>query len=135
MRLVTGVHGRLFLEDAGGVAVGVAVNRTGARIGCGSSDVRKPERERVGNSVMAGGVGEPDGVVRGNRVEIGGCDVAMLGELALVPSRARDPFSRLNQSDLGLYTGDDFSDRSGIRQRDAIQFFDASIGDVGVGID
>src|SRR5271167_399816 len=109
------LHGRHFLEDAGGVAVGVAVNRTGAWIGCGNSDVRKLERERVGNSVMAGGVGEPDGVVRGNGVEIGGRDVAVFGELALVPSRARDPFSGLNKSDFGLYSGDDFSYRTGIR--------------------
>ena len=59
----------------------------------------------------------------------------MFGELALVPAGAGDPFARLDESDLGLYAGDDFSDRSGIRELDAVEFFDASVSDVGVGVD
>src|SRR5580700_3052863 len=84
---------------------------------------------------MARGMDEPDGVIRGDGVEIGGGDVAMFGELALVPAGAGDPFAGLDQSDLGLYTGNDFSHRSGIGELDAVEFLDTSIGDVGVGID
>ena len=60
------------------------------------------EGERVGDSVMAGSVDEPDGIVGGDSVEIGGGDVAVFGELALVPARAGDPFARLDERDLGL---------------------------------
>jgi len=83
---------------------------------------------------MAGGVDEPDRIVGGDSVEIGGGDVAVFGELALVPAGAGDPFSRFNESDLSLYTGDDFSYRNGIRELDAEEFFDASISDVGMGL-
>ena len=93
------------------------------------------ECERVGDSVMAGGVDEPDGIVGGDGVKIGSCDVAVFGELALVPAGAGDPFARLDKSDLGLYAGNDFSNRSGIGELDAVEFFDASFGDVGVGVD
>ena len=71
----------------------------------------------------------------GNSIEIGGGDVAVLGDLAFVPAGTADPFARLDQSDLGLYTGDDFSYRSGIRELDTVEFLDASVSDVGVGVD
>src|SRR4026207_1869441 len=44
------------------------------------------EGGRVGRSVVAGGVDEPDGIVGGDSIEIGGGDVAVLGELAFVPA-------------------------------------------------
>src|ERR1039458_405702 len=84
---------------------------------------------------MAGSVDEPDGIVGGDGVEIGGGDVAVFGELALVPAGAGDPFARFDESDLGLYTGNDFSHRSGIGELDAVEFLDTSFGDVGVGVD
>jgi hypothetical protein len=56
------------------------------------------------------------GLFGGDSVEIDGRDVAVFGELALVPAGAGDPFARLDDSALGLYAGDDFSDRSGIRE-------------------
>src|ERR1035437_5683713 len=77
---------------------------------------------------MAGSVDEPDGIV-------GGDDVAVFGELALVPAGAGDPFSRFDERDLGLYTGNDFRPRSGIGELDAVEFLDTSFGDVGVGVD
>src|SRR5271154_6541434 len=55
--------------------------------------------------------------------------------LSLVPARAGDPFPRLSMSDLSLHAGNDFSNRGGIGKLDAVEFFDASIGDVGVGVD
>lgn len=61
---------------------------------------------------MAGGMDEPDGVIGCHGVEIGRGDVAMFGELALVPAGAGDPFAGFDQSDLGLYTGNDFSQSS-----------------------
>jgi hypothetical protein len=84
---------------------------------------------------MAGGMDEPDGVIGCHGVEIGRGDVAMFGELALVPAGAGDPFAGFDQSDLGLYTGNDFSHRSGIGELDAIEFLDTSFGDVGMCVD
>jgi hypothetical protein len=78
---------------------------------------------------------EPDGVIGCHGVEIGRGDVAMFGELALVPAGAGDPFAGFDQSDLGLYTGNDFSHRSGIGELDAIEFLDTSFGDVGMCVD
>ena len=82
---------------------------------------------------MCGGVEEPDGIVGGNCVKIGSCDIAVFVELSLVPARAGDPFPRLRKSDLNLYAGNDFSNRGGIGKLDAVEFFDTSIDDVGVG--
>ena len=84
---------------------------------------------------MAGGVDEPDGIVGCDGVEIGGGNVTVFGELALVPAGAGNPFARLDESGLGLHAGDDFSYRSRIRELDAIEFFDTSVSDMGVGID
>ena len=47
------LHGRIFFEDAGGVAVGVAIDRAGGGVRCGGGDVGQFEGERVGDSVMA----------------------------------------------------------------------------------
>ena len=115
--------------------MGIAVDGAGGGVRCGGSDVGQFEGERVGDSVVAGGVDEPDRIVGGNGVEIGGGDVAVFGELAFVPAGAADPFARLHESDLGLDPGDDFSYRSRIRELDAVEFFDACLSDVGVGID
>ena len=129
------LHSRFFFQDAGGIAVGVAVDRTGAGVRCARGDVGQLEGARVGDSVMAGGVDEPDGIVGGDGVEIGGGNVTVFGELALVPAGADDPFARLDENGLGLHTGDDFSYRSRIRELDAIEFFDTSVSDMGVGVD
>ena len=41
----------------------------------------------------------------------------------------------LTRRDLGFHARDDFSHRSGVRELDAIEFFDAAFGNVGMGID
>src|ERR1700733_1562218 len=84
---------------------------------------------------MGGCMDEPDGVVGGDCVKIDSCDVAVFVELSLVPARAGDPFPRLGKSDLNLHAGNDFSNRGGIGKLDAVEFLDASFGDVGVGVD
>src|SRR5207253_8674045 len=76
-----GLHGRVFFEDAGGVAVGVPVDGAGGGVGCGPSDVRQFEGKRIGDSIMAGGMHEPDGIVGGHGIEIGGGDIASFSEL------------------------------------------------------
>ena len=130
-----GLHGGVFFEDAGGITMGVAVDGAGAGVRCAGGDVGQLEGERVGDSVMAGGVDEPDGIVGGDGVEIGGGNVTVFGELALVPAGAGDPFARLGEGDLSFYTGDNFSYRTGIRQLDSVKFFDASVSNVRVGVD
>src|SRR5271154_164013 len=55
--------------------------------------------------------------------------------LSLVPARAGDPFPRLSMSDLDLHAGNDFSNRGGIGKLDAVEFLDASTGDVGMSVD
>jgi hypothetical protein len=56
-------------------------------------------------------------------------------QVALVPAGAGDPFAGLDQSVLGLYTGNDLGQRSGIGELDAEEFLDRCLGDVGEGVD
>ena len=53
---------------------------------------------------MTRGLNQPHGIVGRYGVEIGSRDIAMLGELAFIPSGAGDPFAGLEQRNLGLYT-------------------------------
>jgi len=71
---------------------------------------------------MAGGVDEPDRIVGATASRIGGGDVAVFGELASSQPEPVTHSPGLTKSDLGLYAGDDFSDRSGIRELDAVEF-------------
>ena len=57
------------------------------------------------------------------------------GKLALVPAGAGDPFARLGAGDLDLYPRDDFRNGSGVRKPDPVEFFNASVGDVGMCVD
>src|SRR5204862_5503652 len=78
------LHCRL-LEHAVRVAARIAIDRAGRRILRLALDAGEPERGAVRDAVVARRVLEPYGVVGRDRVEIGGGDVAPLGELALVP--------------------------------------------------
>jgi hypothetical protein len=51
---------------------------------------------------MTGGMPEPNGIVGGHGIEIGGGDVASFSELAFIPAKAYDPIAGLDESDLGL---------------------------------
>src|ERR1700747_2004440 len=59
----------------------------------------------------------------------------MLSELALIPAEAVKPFTGLYQGRLGLYPGNDLNNRSSVGELDAVEFFDASFGDVGMRVD
>jgi len=84
---------------------------------------------------VASGVHKPNRIVRSDGIEIGGGDVTVFCEFALVPARTRDPFARFDESDLGFYAGDNFCNRYGIRELDAVEFFDPSVSDVCVCVD
>ena len=58
---------------------------------------------------MPGGMREPDGIVGGDGIKIGGGDVTVFSELAFVPTGADDPLAGLNNGEPGFHTRDDFS--------------------------
>ena len=59
---------------------------------------------------MAGGVGEPDGIIGRNFIEIGGDDVAVIGELAFVPARTLNPCAGSGGGDFVADEGYGFGD-------------------------
>src|SRR5512146_818526 len=81
---------------------------------------------------MASSMEKPNRVVRSDGVQVGGGDVAVFSELAFIPSRTGDPFANFGKSDLSLYASNDLSDRSGVRELDAVKFRDTSLSDMRV---
>ena len=82
---------RGFLEHAGGLTGGVAVDGASRRIGCVPGDPRHLERNRVGRAVVPHRVHQPDGPALVDLVQIRRVDVAHLLQLALVPATAPHP--------------------------------------------
>jgi hypothetical protein len=124
-----------FLEDAGGAALRVAVDGARGRVLGFGGDLGEAEGVTVGDTVVAGGVREIDGVIGGDGVEIGGEDVAALGEFALVPAAAAYPFAGLEGGDLGTDAFENVGDSGdgGIAEIDG----EERVGflEVGVGVD
>src|SRR5438105_3199707 len=61
--------------------------------------MRKPQRGRVGHTVVAGGVQEPNGIPWRSLVEVRGVNVTAFGELAFVPAVALNPLAGLGFRD------------------------------------
>src|SRR5271156_4088915 len=87
-------HGGIFFEHAGRFTLAVAVDRSGGRVQGGSSDSCELHGSGVGDTVMAGGVHQPDGVIWRDGVEVRSSRITAFGQLALVPTRTGDPIAR-----------------------------------------
>src|SRR5205823_11194076 len=125
----------LLFENAGGGSGGVAIDGACGRVFGFGGDMSEAQGVAVDGGVVSGDVLQPDGVVRRDFVEVGGVDVAVFGELALVPAGAQDPFAGFSDGDAGLNAADDFGDAFGVRQLDVVKLVDAAILKVAVGVD
>ncbi len=126
---------RLLLENAGGASVLVAVDGACGRVFGLGGDVGEAEGVAVDRGVVPGYVLQPDRVVGRDFVEVGGIDVAIFGELALVPAGAEDPFAGFGGCGSGLDAADDLGDACGVGQLDVVELVDAAILIVTVGVD
>jgi hypothetical protein len=115
-------HGnvRLLLEDAGDGAGGVAVDGAGGRVFGVGVDVTEAQGVAVDRGVVSRYVLQPDWVVGGDFVEVGGVDVTVLCELALIPAGAEDPFAGLGDGDPGLDAAYDLGNAFGVGQLDVV---------------
>ena len=86
---------RVLAQHATGRAVGQPVDRAARRVRGVAIDARELQGRRIGRAVVAHCLLEPHGIVRRQRVEVGRQDHAALGQLALVPARALNPFATL----------------------------------------
>ncbi len=79
-------------------------------IGSVRVDLRELQREAIGDSVVAHGVGEPDRVLRRDCVEVFGVDVPTLLELSFVPPASLNPVAAPRGRHLFLDIADDILD-------------------------
>ena len=126
---------RRFLQHPGGSVRRVAVDGAGGRILGGRGNLRKLERRRIGGAVVPGGVSQPHRIVCGDRIEIGGGDIAPFGELALVPAVAQQPFAGFQCRNSQPYAPHHLGDARDVAQIHVIQFPDSAVGDVRMAVD
>ena len=122
--------GSALLQHARDLAGGIAVDGTGGRIGRARAHLPEPQCIAVCDAIVAGGLLEPDRVVGCDRVEICGRHVAMLAQLAFVPTVPLDPLSRLGLSGSGTYEFHNLGHAAGTAQIDRGDQRGAARGDV-----
>ena len=98
-------------------------------------DVGQLEGKRVGNSVVASGVYQPNRIVRRHSIEICGSHVAAFGKFTFVPTRAGHPFAGFQLGHFIFYAGHNFSHRRCVGEPNAKKFIDSSVGNMSVRID
>ena len=118
-----------------GASVLVAIDCACGRVFGLGGNVGEAEGVAIDRGVVPGYVLQPDRVVGRDFVEVGGIDVAIFGELALVPAGAEDPFAGFGDCRTGLDAADDLGDACGVGQLDVVELVDASILIVAVGVD
>ncbi len=84
---------RLIAQDAGGLAVRIAVDDAGLRVGRCRRDAGHPQSQRIGASQVQVAAPEHDRVVGRGRVEILAGEQPRLGPVGLVPALALDPLA------------------------------------------
>ena len=97
-------------QHSGRSSVGIAIDRAARGIESVRVDLRELQREAIGDSVVAHGVGEPDRVLRRDRVEVLCVDVPTLLELSFVPPASLDPVAAPRGRHLFLDVADDILD-------------------------
>ena len=106
----------------------------GGLLDCGGN-VRQPQRFVVGDSIVACGVHEPDGIVGRDLVQVGSNDVAALRQLAFIPAApvSHSPgFSLTAAACTRRFTS---STVGGIAQAHGVELVDSSFSDMGVAVD
>jgi len=78
-------------------------------------------------------MGEPDGIVGRNFVEVGCSNVTVIGKFAFVPAGAPDPFAGLGSGNFFAYEFDGFSDGFDVAELDGIKL--VSCVEVAMGVD
>ena len=126
---------RLFLEDAGDGPGCIAVDGACGRVFGFGGDVGEMQGVTVDRGVVSRYVLQPDRVVGRDLVEVGGIDVTIFGEFALVPAGAEDPFAGFGGCHPGLHAADDLGDAFGVSQLDVVELVDAPVLVVAVGVD
>ena len=96
-----------FFQDTSRLTLFVANNDAGFRVLRFRGDFRETEGVGIGNTVVSGGVLEPDGIVGRDGVEIRGGDVAAFLEFGFVPAGAADPLAWFQS---GGFLADEFED-------------------------
>ena len=126
--------GGRFADDAGGLALRIAVDVTAEGIGCGGVDARGFECGGVGDGDVAVDAIEKGGVGAGDGVEVLTRGQSFRRPLGVVPTAAEDPCVRVVEGfsvggDAGLHFGE---------RGDAVEVggeaLQAGVGDVGVGV-
>ena len=128
------IHGR-FLEDSGGGALCIPVDRAGLRVLRVLVDLRQAQRRCVGNSVVAGGMHQPHRIVRRHRVEIAGQQVASFRELALIPTVTLQPFAGPQFRKPRPHPAHGLRDRRHVAQVHVIELIDSGLRDVCMAVD
>ena len=126
---------RGFFHHAGRAAIGQFLNGAGGGGGGGGSDAGQFQSEAVGDAIVAGGVFQPDRVVGGDGIKLGGGRVAAVFEFAFVPADAQHPLALGGGGDAGFHGGDHVFHRTRAAERDLVEFAETSGEDMGVGID
>jgi hypothetical protein len=78
---------------------------------------------------------QPHRIVGGHRVEVRRQQVAPLGQLALVPSGALQPFAGFEGRDGRTHPGHGLGDAGHVAERHVVHLVDAGFGDVRVTVD
>src|ERR1043166_118214 len=84
---------------------------------------------------MTSCVSEPNRIIWRNHIEISGSHVAVLTKFSFIPTRTVYPFARFGRSNRSLHPTNNFRDGGGIRKLDAVEFVNASIGNMGMRVD
>jgi hypothetical protein len=126
---------RVLFQHTARLALGTAIDGATLRIARGRGDPGEPQRVAVGDTVVTCGVLEPHRIVRCHGVQIGRQDIAVLGELALIPSLTQEPFTRLEPGNSRAHAPHHLGNAPGIAQLNVIHLTEAAIGHVCVRVD
>src|SRR3984957_11669927 len=78
---------------------------------------------------------QPHRILRRYPVQIGSEHIASLGQLALIPAIALQPFARFEPGDARLYPPNHLGDARGIAEVNVVELLDAGFGDVRMAVD
>src|SRR5216683_5406314 len=95
------VHGRTFLEHAGELSGGVALEFAAGRIGRVLIEFGELEGERIGDGDVARNLGQQHGILGGHVVELPLAGKLLFRPERVIPAGAGDPIAFLVRSDAG----------------------------------
>jgi hypothetical protein len=120
------------LQDHGAHRI-AALNHAGRRLLGRRADPCELEHCGVGHAEMARDIAQPDRIVGGGTVELGCGGITPLGELALIPPTAQDPFAGFGGFGPLGHSIENVLQALGIVQIDLEQLLQSAAHDGGVG--